>query len=252
MKQRLGRGWAEFWLAVSFLSTLPTPRMDWSAPKGPPRLGRAAIWFPWVGLALGGLLWGVQSAGLRLWGPGVTGVLVTVAWAALTGGLHLDGLADCGDGLLPPVDRERRLAILADPRVGSFGAIALVAVLLLKAATAGVVAPAGLLMATVWSRWLLLWAARQPQARPGGMGASFAADLTPATLVWAAIAPLAVLAMGGDWLTGGVAVAAAVGVTAGLVALARARLGGVTGDVYGAVVELAETAILLIFVAQAG
>ena len=232
---------------MSFLSTLPTPRVDWSST----RLGRAAVWFPWVGLALGGLLWAVQRVGLWLWGPGVAGVLVAAAWAALTGGLHLDGLADCGDGLLPPVDRERRLAILADPRLGSFGATVLVLVLLLKAATAATVMPPALVMATVWSRWLLLWAARQPQARPGGMGAAFAADLTPATLAWASIVPLMLLALSGDGLRGGVAVLAAVGVSAGMVALARARLGGVTGDVYGAVIELAETTILLVYAAYA-
>ncbi len=251
MNPRYRRAWAEFWLAVSFLTTLPTPRPDWTQA----RLGRAAVWFPWVGLALGGLLWGVQRAGLGLWGPGVTGVLVVIAWAALTGGLHLDGLADCGDGLLPPVDRERRLAILADPRLGSFGVIVLAAALLLKAATAATVPPAGLILAAVWARWLLLFAARQPQARPGGMGAAFAADLTPTTLALAGIAPvatLAALAAGGDWLAGGVAVLAAVAAMLGVTGLARARLGGVTGDVYGAVIELAELAILLVYAVHAG
>jgi adenosylcobinamide-GDP ribazoletransferase len=246
MGARIARGWAAFWLAVSFLTVLPTPRLDWSGV----RLGRAAVWFPWVGLALGGLLWTVQSVGLRLWGPGVTGALVVVAWAALTGGLHLDGLADCGDGLLPPVDRERRLAILADPRLGSFGAIVLVSVLLLKATAAASVPPAGLILAPVWARWLLLFAATQPQARPGGMGAAFSADLTPATLALASIAPVGVVALvaaGGHGAREEIAALTAAAAAAGMIALARVRLGGVTGDVYGAIVELAELAVLLIY-----
>lgn len=236
----------DFWLALSFLTTLPTPRTD--LPPG--GLSAAAVWFPAVGLILGLLLWGVQAAAGALFAPLLTGALVVAAWAVLTGGLHLDGLADCGDGLLPPVHRERRLEILRDPRLGSFGGLALILAILLKTLAVSQVGAAALLIAPVWARFWLVWAARHPQARPDGMGAAFAAGLTPNILLAAGIIPLMVLGLGGGR---GVIAALLAGIVAwGCVRLAAARLGGMTGDVNGLVVELSEVTILLVYAAQPG
>jgi adenosylcobinamide-GDP ribazoletransferase len=229
---------------MTFLTTLPAPRFN--LPVG--GLGGAGYWFPPVGLLIGLLLWAVQSVVARVFDPLLTGALVVVAWVVLTGGLHLDGLADCCDGLLATTGRERRLAILHDPRLGTYGALGLIFVLLLKTLAAGVVSPLALLVAPVWGRWLLLWAARQPQARPDGMGARFAAELKPETLVVAALLP-ALLLFFGDW-QGLVGAALAVLATVALVRLAHARIGGVTGDLYGLVVEVCETVILLVFAAR--
>ena len=123
-------GVSGFWLALGFLTTLPARPV----PYMPGGLGRAAAWFPVVGLLIGVLLLLVQTAAALLLGPAVAAVLVVVLWAVLTGGLHLDGLADCCDGLLVSAPRERRLEIMRDPRVGSFAVTGLVLVLLLKAA----------------------------------------------------------------------------------------------------------------------
>lgn len=233
-----------FWAALTFLTTLPAP----SAALPPEGLGRAAVWFPAVGLAAGVLLWGVRWLGDRLFDPWLAGALVVTVWAVLTGGLHLDGLADCCDGLLAPVSRERRLEILRDPRLGSFGALGLGLFLLLKTLAAASAAPVALLIAPVWARWALLVAARQPQARPGGMGASFAAGMTPGVLAAAALLPL--LLGGLAPLRGLMALLVAGGAVWGALRLARARIGGVTGDVYGLVVELCELAVLLVFAAR--
>jgi adenosylcobinamide-GDP ribazoletransferase len=241
----LGRLWAEFWGAVTFLTIFPAPRGV--ALSG--EIGRAALWFPLVGLLIGLVLWGVHWGARQLFDPWLAGVLVTTAWVVITGALHLDGLADCCDGLLAPVSRERRLEILRDPRVGSFGAVGVVLVLLLKAAAASAVNPVALLLAPAWARWLLLLAARQPQARPDGMGAAFAVWLTPTIVVIAAIAPV-VLAIAITPLRSLPAMVVALAVCWGVLALAKARLGGVTGDVYGLVVELAEVAVLLVFAAR--
>ena len=248
-RQAWATGWSAWWTALTFLTTLPAPRF---AP--PPRgLGAAAGWFPVVGLLLGGLLWAVQVAASALFDPWLTGLLVAAAWAALTGALHLDGVADCGDALLAATTRERRLEILRDPRLGTFGAVTLIFTLLLKAAAAGTVPGPALLLAPVWARWLLLVAARLPQARPGGLGASFAASLRP-RLLWFALATpllllLVVIGPGGAFLPALLAVASATGVAAGIMRLATARLGGVTGDVLGLVVEASEISLLLVFVA---
>lgn len=237
----------EFWLALSFLTTIPTPVI----PFVEGGLGRSAKWFPLVGLVLGLILAGSHWL-LRLVLPeSVTAVLIIALWAWLTGGLHLDGLADCGDGLLVAASRERRLEILKDSRLGAFGAILLVLFLLLKvtAVTALPIPNLALILAPVLGRWFILVAARLPSARPGGMGDSFAASLTPRALLLAAIVPFLLIVIGG-WRSGQtvLAVLLAVLVTFVILRLARSRLGGVTGDVYGLVVEMVELMVLLAFV----
>lgn len=236
------------WLALGFLTVLPVPATGYR----PDGLGQAGRWFPAVGLLLGVLL-ALAYAGLAAVFPALIAAvgLVTV-WAALTGGLHLDGLADCCDGLLAPVDRERRLTIMADPRLGAFAGVGLILFLALKIAAVSALAsplPA-LLLAPVWGRWLILLAARQPSARPGGMGDAFRSGLTPGVWLWAAAVPVALtLAVAPTWRSLA-AVAAAHVVALGAIAVARHRLGGVTGDVFGLVVELGELAILLAFAAR--
>ncbi len=241
------------WLAFSFLTTLPVPARWQTAPR-PGDLGRAALWFPLVGLVLGLLLAGADWLGLRLFPPLLAGALVVAGWAALTGGLHLDGLADCGDGLLAATSPARRLEIMRDPRLGAFGGLSLILFIVLKVLAVAAL-PAGtiwvrtvpLLLAPVVGRWLLLLAARQPNARPGGLSADFALGLQPRTL-WLAGAATLLLA-----LVGGVRGVAALAL-AHLLALlifraARARLGGVTGDVFGLTVEFSELIVLLTFAA---
>ena len=238
------------WLAFSFLTTLPVPKRWQTAPR-PGDLGRAALWFPLVGLVLGALLAG---GGWLIWRvfPGLLGATLVVAlWAALTGGLHLDGLADCGDGLLAATSPERRLEIMRDPRLGTFGGLSLILFVLLKVlavaglATAGPTSAVPLLIAPVAGRWLLLLMARQPNARPGGLGADFALGLQPRTLWVAGAVTLLVAALGGWRGLAGLVVAHGV---AWLVwRAARARLGGVTGDVLGLTVELSELVVLLAF-----
>ena len=212
------------------------------------RIGQAAPWFPVVGLILGVTLAGVDWVTSRLF-PGLLGALLTVtAWKLLTGGLHLDGLADCLDGLVGR-DREHRLAIMRDSRIGTFGAVGLILFLMLE-----IVAVAEL---TPTVRWRALIAvptlARAvpavlgrgfPAARPGGQGAAFLAG------VGRLAAPIALLvALLVCVLT--LRVAGVTALVAGLfVALAAAwfenrRLGGLTGDVLGAAIELAELAALL-------
>jgi adenosylcobinamide-GDP ribazoletransferase len=181
--------------AFDFLTILPLPhpRDFQEAP-----LGKAAAWFPWAGALLGALS-GALYFGLRqIFPPFLAAGLATAAWIALTGGLHLDGLADCCDGLLYAGPVERRLEIMKDPCHGTFAGIGLTLTLLLKVTALaalpatvevlGVTALAGAL-----ARWLLLPAARQPNARPGGMGAAFS-DSLPHKGFWIALPPVLILA----------------------------------------------------------
>jgi adenosylcobinamide-GDP ribazoletransferase len=183
--------------------------------------------------------------------------LVVALWVALTGGLHLDGLADCCDGLLASATPERRLEIMRDSRLGAFGGIGLILYVGLKIlAVASLMSELGhdfmaltsaYLLAPTLARYLLLFVARLPSARPGGLGASFAKAVKPSALILGAILP-AMAALLGGWRAVAATIAAAL-VVWGAAALARARLGGVTGDVLGLSVELAELAVLLVYAA---
>jgi adenosylcobinamide-GDP ribazoletransferase len=207
-----------------------------------------------VGAILGVLLaaawWGLGY----VFSPVLGAVLLVALWAALTGGLHLDGLADCGDGMLAALPPERRLEIMHDPRLGTFGGLSLFLFLLLKVFAIAALPQASLgsylslLLAPALARWLLLIVARQPSARPGGMGAAFSQGLTPMATAVAAIVPALLVVLGG-WRGLGAAVAALLVVLV-VIRAARARLGGVTGDVLGLTVELSELAVLLVFAVQ--
>ena len=218
-----------------------------------------------IGMLLVGLGWlltagigrlqgeiGVAGAGLS---PLLAAALVLAAWAALTGMLHLDGWADCCDALVAPLSRERRLEVMKDPRLGSFGGTGLILLLVVElAAVTEVLAPitdrplAGLLpllVAPVLGRWAVVIAAASfPLARPDGMGASFRRGLGRREVILATLTTaVACLVMG--W--GGLVLWAAAGLALlGMARLATAWLGGLTGDVYGAIVELTETVILVV------
>lgn len=248
-------------LALGFLTAIPIRA---PAPAHGD-LGRAAAWFPAVGLLLGAILALAYWALSLIFPPVLVAALTVALWAALTGGLHLDGLADCCDGLLAAVSRERRLEILHDSHVGAFGAIGLCLFLILKVAALASVLTAStntfsvlrftfyglpvplyaLLFAPTLARALLLPVALQPAARPGGLGAGFAEGLQRPRIIAALVLPAVMIVLGGQRAVLG-AVAAGL-VALGLVRLARARLGGVTGDVLGLTVELCELAVLLAF-----
>jgi adenosylcobinamide-GDP ribazoletransferase len=227
--------------AVAFLTVLPA---------GGGRLTRrAAPWFALVGAALGALAGGAALGLAEIVPPLVAGALAVALELALTGALHADGLADSADGL-GGRDRERALAIMRDHALGAYGASALVLDLLVKAAALGALAHAGELLPVVAAFALsraaaLPLAAALPYARPGE-GTGRALDgLTWPVAALATVPALALAALAGAYA----AVAAAVAVTAGVGALAHRRLGGVTGDVMGAAIELTATAALVTAVA---
>lgn len=211
--------------------------------------GRASVWYPFVGLIIGGLTWLTWTGTTRLFPPLVAAVLTLILWVTLTGGLHLDGLADCCDGLLASASVERRLEIMKDSRLGAFGGVGLVLTLLLKAAALSSLAPQaapGILLAASLARWCILPAGLLPLARPVGMGADFKAGFRPWFIAAGAIVPLALsILLGARGL---------VSLLAGLIAaalalrLATSRLHGVTGDVFGMTVEVVEVVSLLVFV----
>jgi adenosylcobinamide-GDP ribazoletransferase len=132
--------------------------------------------------------------------------------------------------------------------VGAFGVIGLVLVLLLKAAALGSLVPSssfGILLAASLARWCILPAALLPLARPSGMGADFAVGFRRSFMMWGAILPLILAILFG--IRGVVSVIAGLGAAAFVLWLVKARIGGVTGDVFGLVVEIVETVVLIVF-----
>ena len=237
-------------LAVTTLTVVPVTG------RGAVDRGRAALAMslaPAVGLALGVAAAGIGVAAVAVGAsPLVAAVLTVAATAALTRGLHLDGLADTADALGSYADRDTALAIMRRPDIGPFGVVALVLALLGQVGGAAAVlvwpwyhAVAGVAVAIATGRLAITWACRRgiPAARPDGLGALVAGTVGPgAAALGTAVVVATAAAVGPSrpW-QGPVAVLVALAVAAIVVRHAVRRLGGVTGDVLGAACETAAT-----------
>lgn len=237
-----------FWLALSFLTTLPAKQI----PYIPGGLGKSAPFFPLIGLLIGSLTLLAIWLTTPLLPTPIVALIALLMSVLLTGGLHLDGLADCCDGLFGSAPAGKRLDILKDPRTGAFAVIGLILALAFKGILIFVMLDQQhwlpFLLAPTLARFLILPTAIQPQARPGGMGSDFSSTLNWKIISLTAVLPL--LLMGAGWrqpLHTLAAAGLAVAATSIWIYLARTRIGGVTGDVYGAVVETAEISVLLGF-----
>lgn len=231
--------------ALALLTVLPVRADGDDRPRG-----RAMAWYPVVGGIIGVVLVLVYAAVASVAGiepPGrlLAAALTLAAWAALTGGLHLDGWGDCCDALLCALPRARRLEIMKDPHAGNFAVIGLIILLLAKLAALMVIhSLAVLLLAPVVARWVVVLAAGfWPTARPGGMGATFRAGLGGWQLAIATLTCGSLVVVMG-W-SGLLALGGALAALLLIARLAMAQLGGLTGDVYGAIIEGAELLVLL-------
>jgi adenosylcobinamide-GDP ribazoletransferase len=250
------RDLAGAWIFYSVLPAWPWPQ---------PRFARIARFAPWVGAVLG-LLQGLLWWGLEGRVPLLAQVaLVLAAGLLLSGGLHMDGAMDTADGLAAG---ERLLEAMDDSRVGASGTQALALLLLLRTAalaTLGAAAPMALVWAALWGRVApLLAMARFPYLRPGGTAAfhrehwaGLAVELRPTALVVALLMVVPLMlnpgAAGarGIWAGSGLGMAVLVGLAGLLPAMVvplwlGRRLGGHSGDSYGACVEWSEALALLL------
>ncbi|SEN39999.1 cobalamin-5'-phosphate synthase [Pseudomonas sp. ok272] len=235
-----------FWIALQFLSSLPVRLPGMPSPQ---QLGRSLLCYPLVGLLFGAVLWGLNA--LLQGAPSVLHAAILLsAWVVLSGGLHLDGLADSADAWLGGFgDRERTLTIMKDPRSGPIAVVTLVLVLLLKfAALLALIeqhATVGLILAPLIGRSALLGLfLSTPYVRAGGLGQALADHLPRQRGVQVlALSALACLLMAG-W-RGALALAVAVVVFFVLRQVMLRRLGGTTGDTAGALLELLEVAVLV-------
>lgn len=241
------RWWSPFVLAWSFLTILPVPASD----VGRLTLAMSLAFFPLVGVGLGAFLGALGLLLDRALPPGPVAAVLIGAGVFVTGGLHLDGLMDTADGVFGGRSCERRLEIMRDSRVGSFGvcagALALVGQYACLSTLSGPPRLVTLVATLALGRWAMVVAIRWfPSARSTGLGASFQGAgssrpfvvATVSTIVASLSAGLAglvafalstlIIILGGRFLTG--------------------RLGGLTGDTYGALAVVVETVALFVAV----
>jgi adenosylcobinamide-GDP ribazoletransferase len=222
--------------AIAFLTRLPVPA------RGIPNLNRAAVYFPLVGLLVGAIAAVTRALADEALQPLPATLLAVAAAIIVTGALHEDGLADVADALGAHTTRESRLEILKDPRVGTFGALALILATGITTTTIATLdtehAARALVISHVLARWAILPVSRALQPAREGAG-SLLRVTTPALLTATALAIAVTLAVSLDAATALLAAALAATATA---AVLQRTLGGITGDGYGATAKLAELA----------
>ncbi|MCE9614003.1 MAG: adenosylcobinamide-GDP ribazoletransferase [Lentisphaerae bacterium] len=234
--------------AVRTLTTVRIPGADAE------HLGAALPWFPVAGAIVGGLVWAAGAVTLRVapahWTEAAALIMVVV-YVLVTGGLHLDGLADCADALGARGNRERALLIMKDSHTGAFGVMALTLLLLGRwvayVRLADTHALAWVLAASVVARaGQVHLMSHHPYARQDGTAAGFVRQATRGhACVAGAGAALLVVAVGGLTLRAGVALALTWALSWAWGMWCRGRFGGITGDTIGAGSEMAELAVLV-------
>lgn len=231
--------------ALYQLTRFPLP----SVPFDEASCGRSTLFFPLVGLSLGGVMAALAWATEGIFTVQVQAALLVTVLVVLTGGIHLDGFMDSVDGLFSGRSRERKLEIMRDSRVGAFGVIGVVCLLLLKYSLFQAFADQDLWLllplVPALSRWgMSLAVIAFPYARPEGLGKIYdqyagGRELAGATLIAGAVAAAL-------WGLRGLCLMALVGGVTFLLGRAVTKeLGGLTGDIYGFVNELLEVFLLL-------
>lgn len=235
-----------FVAAIIFLTRVPIPTRRPPAP-----LPRAVVWFPVVGALVGALVGGIAVGLGELTTPTVAAAVAVTAGMLVTGAFHEDGLADLADAVAGGATRERRLEILKDPRHGTYGVAALCASIVVRVAALGALvadgpraALLGAIAAHALGRGVAVAAMAIPAAGPSGLGADYTRAVgTVRSLAGLVLGVLALGVAAGRWTP---VVAAAALVAAGaVVRVAHRAVGGVTGDVLGALEQVAEATTLV-------
>jgi adenosylcobinamide-GDP ribazoletransferase len=233
---------------MAFLTVIPVATAGGASGE---RLGRA--YFPAVGALLGLLAGVVFVLAAAVTTPLLAAVAAVATLAVLTGALHLDGLADAADGLFGGGDLSRRLEVMRDSRVGSFGLVAVVLALVGDVAALAAMTPVRALIALVIagavSRWaLLVMIAAVPYVRQAGLGVAAGGAHRRFDLVLGSAITIVPCLL--DWRRALASLLVVLLIVAVVGAIARWRIGGATGDVYGATTELSQLGALVAFAAH--
>jgi adenosylcobinamide-GDP ribazoletransferase len=236
-------------LAFQFLTIVPWPRLEVRRPED---LGGSVAFYPVVGAALGSFMVGVHLMGSEVLPDGVMRPALVVLLIILTGGLHLDGLADVCDGFYAGKTKADALRIMKDPHLGTMAVVGIVSVLMMKVVLLSSLPAAmlcsALLMFPVIGRGGMVWGMwMAPYARPeGGTGEMFFRTLR-GQHVWIATALLGVWTVLFAGWPGVILLVLAAGATQLFVGYCGRRIGGMTGDTLGALNELLELLTLALY-----
>lgn len=233
--------------AIRFLTIMPIPG-NWGTAEED--LARSVPWFPVLGLLLGSLVAAIAWALPYVAPPMLVAAIIVIVLLTFSGCLHLDGLADTADGFLSSRTRERILEIMKDSHTGAMGVIAIVCLLLLKFASlaslpAETLWPAVLLMPFAGRCAVVLQIALLPYARASGLGNIFYRRSSWLAAFWA----VGLLAVVAGWLAGSrglIVWAACLAVTLTFSVYVYRKIGGATGDTFGAVCEIVEVVPALV------
>lgn len=236
-------------IAFTFLTRIPFPQPQNVTTE---EFTRSQRYYPLIGLFLGGILWSTAALAGIFYPPLAVAAIVLALEIILTGGLHLDGFMDSMDGLLSARTPERMLAIMKDSRVGAHASITLAVLLILKFSLIASFDPGSyyfLVLPPMLARWAFLIAVIHfPYARKEGLGKGFHESGRWVFFV----AEGMILALLVYWIYGLAGISAILSALA-LVTLFSWRvarlLGGLTGDIYGAIIEITEVVVLLVIVA---
>ena len=234
--------------AASFLTRVPFGGHGGDGTE----LGRALVWVPVIGAAVGAVVGFVYLGALEVWPSSIAASLGVAMGVLLTGAFHEDGLADTADALGGSFDRDGALRIFRDPHHGSYGVLALVLSVTLRIASlASLDGMSGLIVMTIAhsaSRAAAIGVLGVvPAATEGGLGGTYSRHATRPRVAIAVAIGLAATFPFGVWSLA--VVPAAVASSASLAGVSVRRIGGITGDVLGAVQQIVEIVILLVAVA---
>jgi len=237
-----------FWAALGFLTIIPSPvRRSLSLDE----VGRALPFFPLVGLLLGLVLWLFDTVLSRVLPAMPVNVLLVGVLVVLTGAMHVDGFIDTCDGAATGRTSEQRLAIMKDSRVGAFGVIGGCLLLLLKFVALSSlplsVRPFALVLMPAMGRWSMVFAVYSfPYARgEAGKGYAFKRGAKSNRMLIATLSALAIALVVVSWKRGPILLATVLLTAFLLCTYIRSRLGGLTGDSYGATNEAVEVVTVL-------
>jgi adenosylcobinamide-GDP ribazoletransferase len=235
------------WGALQFLTRIPI-RLSRA-----PDLTASIPWFPLIGAVIGSLLAALLAAGSLLLPMSVIAAVTVLCGVLLTGAFHEDGLADAADAIGGGWDREQRFTILKDPLHGSYGVAALTGSILIRILCLGALSPAVAVAGLVASHTLgrtasiismVVW----PTASATGLGADYVRAARPLPIMVGAAVGVAITAIVLGWWVGPAILAAVL--AAGVMGwIAWRALGGVTGDILGAIEQVVEIAVLIAVVA---
>lgn len=237
-----------FFIALSFLTRIP---VSLKGDVSQQEIGQSLLFYPLVGLLTGFILWLLVQMILFIssgFPPDVLAAVVLALWVLITGGLHLDGLADSADAWVGGQNsRSRTLEIMKDPYCGPIGVAVVVLLLLLKWSALSVLFKTGhsvfILVIPMFSRAIVpVLFLTTEYVREGGLGSVFLDDMPEQKTLWTVLMLVLIITLA---VTGFWALILVFSVLYGLRVLMIKRIGGMTGDTIGASVEIAEAVVLV-------